>query len=36
MSKGYTKQEVDAWLANRKDGVILQMPTSQAVIFKIK
>ncbi len=31
-----TKQVVDAWLANRKDGVILQMPTSQAVIFKIK
>jgi hypothetical protein len=31
-----TKKVVDEWLFNRKDGVILQMPTSQAVIFKIK
>tara|TARA_B100001939_G_scaffold339074_1_gene345412 strand:- start:701 stop:1564 length:864 start_codon:yes stop_codon:yes gene_type:complete len=31
-----TKIVVDDWLKNRKDGVILQMPTSQAIIFKTK
>ena len=30
-----TKQVVDKWILGRTDGIILQMPTSQALIFKI-
>ena len=30
-----TKKVVDKWLLGRVDGIILQMPTSQALIFKI-
>jgi hypothetical protein len=30
-----TKRAVDSWLLDKTDGVILQLPSSQAIIFKI-
>ena len=30
-----TKQVVDKWLSEHSDGIIIQLPTSQAIIFKI-